>query len=136
MKNHGYVHLSAGDLLREEVNSKSENGELINNYIKNGEIVPVEITINLLKTAMVKAGWATKKFLIDGFPRNEDNCSGWEKVVGDSAEVKGVIYFEVPEDVLEERIMQRAVSSGRVDDTREAAKKRFLTYTTQTFPII
>lgn len=49
----GYVHLSAGDLLREERNRKgSEFGELIENYITNGQIVPVEITCSLLENAM------------------------------------------------------------------------------------
>ena len=79
--------MSAGDLLRAEVsqfdfntaistnfiflqmNSGSENGDLIKNMIKNGEIVPVAITCALLKKAMQIAGWS-KKFLIDGFPRN------------------------------------------------------------------
>ena len=45
--------------------------------IKNGEIVPVAITCRLIKAAMVKAGWAKKNFLIDGFPRNQDNYDGW-----------------------------------------------------------
>ena len=70
---HGFVHLSAGDLLRAERNSGSKNAELINDIILKGEIVPVEITVNLIKAAMQGAGWSTKKFLIDGFPRNADN---------------------------------------------------------------
>ena len=41
--------------------------------IVEGKIVPVEITVNLIKKAMVKAGWIEKKFLIDGFPRNSEN---------------------------------------------------------------
>jgi UMP-CMP kinase len=53
--------------------SGSEHGELINNIIKEGKIVPVAITCGLIKQAMEKAGWADKKFLVDGFPRNEDN---------------------------------------------------------------
>lgn len=64
------MHLSAGDLLRAERNSGSENAELINNIILKGEIVPVDITVNLIKNAMKEAGWMEKKFLIDGFPRN------------------------------------------------------------------
>ncbi|KAK8374663.1 hypothetical protein O3P69_010124 [Scylla paramamosain] len=49
----GYVHLSAGDLLREErAKSGSEYGELIDGHIKNGTIVPVEITCRLLERAM------------------------------------------------------------------------------------
>tara|TARA_B110000285_G_C14682861_1_gene405499 strand:- start:409 stop:603 length:195 start_codon:yes stop_codon:yes gene_type:complete len=54
-------------------NSGSSDAELINNIILKGEIVPVDITVNLIKTAMKSAGWADKRFLIDGFPRNEDN---------------------------------------------------------------
>jgi hypothetical protein len=73
VKEYGFVHLSAGDLLRAERDSGSPNGELINNIILKGEIVPVEITVNLIKKAVEKAGGASKKFLIDGFPRNEDN---------------------------------------------------------------
>jgi len=46
---------------------------LINSIILKGEIVPVDITVNLIKTAMKNAGWSDKRFLIDGFPRNEDN---------------------------------------------------------------
>merc|ERR1712166_1415061 len=49
---HGFVHLSAGDLLRAERNSGSKNAELINDIILKGEIVPVEITVNLIKVAM------------------------------------------------------------------------------------
>ncbi len=40
-----------------------------------------------------------KKFLIDGFPRNEDNLTGWEKQMSDVAEVKFVLFFECSEDV-------------------------------------
>jgi UMP-CMP kinase len=62
------VHLSAGDLLREERNRpNSPFGELINNYIAEGQIVPMDITIALIHAAMDKSG--SKRFLIDGFPR-------------------------------------------------------------------
>ena len=45
--------------------------------IKDGKIVPVSITCALLRNAMKAAGWESKKFLIDGFPRNQDNDQGW-----------------------------------------------------------
>lgn len=78
---YGYVHLSAGDLLREErTKPGSEFGELIENHIINGSIVPVEITCSLLNRAMEISEAPKKRFLIDGFPRNEDNLTGWEKV--------------------------------------------------------
>ena len=49
VKEHGFVHLSAGDLLRAERDSGSSNGDLINTIIQNGQIVPVAITVNLIK---------------------------------------------------------------------------------------
>ena len=70
VKDFGLVHLSAGDLLREEKNSGSILATLINNLILEGKIVPAEITCKLLKMAMEKFGWHNKKFLIDGLPRN------------------------------------------------------------------
>ena len=71
----GYVHLSAGDLLRDERKSGSQLAEMINTYIAEGKIVPAEVTVNLLKNAMEKS--ATKKFLVDGFPRDLSNLKCW-----------------------------------------------------------
>ena len=58
----------------------------------------MEITIALLSRAMERND--TKKFLIDGFPRNEDNLDGWEReMTEDRCEVKFVLFFECPEEV-------------------------------------
>jgi UMP-CMP kinase len=66
----GFVHLSAGDLLREERNTPgSQYGSLIEGHITAGTIVPVEITCSLLENAMQKSN--ANNFLIDGFPRNQ-----------------------------------------------------------------
>jgi adenylate kinase family enzyme len=63
-----WCHLSAGDLLRAERKKEgSPNADLINSYIKEGKIVPVEITVKLLQTAMAESG--KKNFLIDGTKR-------------------------------------------------------------------
>lgn len=108
VRNHGFVHLSAGDLLREERDSGSEDAKLINDLIVKGEIVPVEITVNLIKKAMEKKGWSSNKFLIDGFPRNEENELGWREVMGDTVDLKAVIHLDCPEDEMLNRIMMRA----------------------------
>ena len=60
-------------LTRLQRDSGSEHGELINNIIKEGKIVPVAITCGLIKKAMETHGWEKCKYLVDGFPRNEDN---------------------------------------------------------------
>ncbi|KAJ6827020.1 putative UMP-CMP kinase 3 isoform X1 [Iris pallida] len=74
----GFTHLSAGDLLRAEIKSGSENGAMIQNMIKEGKIVPSEVTIKLLQRAMLESD--NDKFLIDGFPRNEENRAAFERV--------------------------------------------------------
>ena len=56
----------------------------------------VEITCGLLKKAMEVAGWASAKFLIDGFPRNADNEEGWCKMMAEITEVKFMLFFDCP----------------------------------------
>jgi UMP-CMP kinase len=79
-KKYGFTHLSAGDLLREERHRPgSEVGDLINTYIREGKIVPMHITIGLLKMAMLASG--KHHFLIDGFPRDVSQGMEFEKLV-------------------------------------------------------
>ncbi|CAM9846778.1 unnamed protein product, partial [Choristocarpus tenellus] len=79
-KTYGYVHLSAGDLLRKERESGSEDGVLIDEYIKEGKIVPVAVSLGLLRRAMLACP-PRSRFLIDGFPRNSDNVDVSNKVL-------------------------------------------------------
>uniref|UniRef100_A0AAV1T6T2 UMP-CMP kinase n=1 Tax=Peronospora matthiolae TaxID=2874970 RepID=A0AAV1T6T2_9STRA len=131
----GFVHLSAGDLLREERQSGSANGQLIDNMIKEGQIVPVMITLSLLQQAMVKSG--RDLFLIDGFPRNFDNLQGWQEAMPeDEFHVEGVLFFDCNERVMEQRLLERGKTSGRSDDNAEAIRKRFRTYLDSTMPVI
>jgi UMP-CMP kinase len=65
------AHFSAGDLLREHVKSGSKEGNMVAEMIKNGQIVPAEVTVGLLKDAMERSG--KTRVLIDGFPRNDSN---------------------------------------------------------------
>ncbi|OWF46209.1 UMP-CMP kinase [Mizuhopecten yessoensis] len=98
----GYVHLSAGDLLRAERKDKqSELGEEIARHIEVGSIVPVAITCALLQREMKKAKENDNKdsFLIDGFPRNKDNLDGWNKEMSEKVNLKTVLFFNCPEDV-------------------------------------
>ncbi|KAM7379053.1 hypothetical protein PAMP_004628 [Pampus punctatissimus] len=140
VENYNYTHLSAGDLLRaERTREGSEFGQLIDSYIKEGKIVPVEITINLLKKAMEETMQQDEKkfsFLIDGFPRNEDNLQGWNTVMDEKADVKFVLFFDCGNEVCINRCLERGKSSGRTDDNRESLEKRIQTYLQSTRPII
>uniref|UniRef100_A0A2K5ZUU0 Uncharacterized protein n=1 Tax=Mandrillus leucophaeus TaxID=9568 RepID=A0A2K5ZUU0_MANLE len=137
---YGYTHLSAGELLRDErKNPDSQYGELIEKYIKEGKIVPVEITISLLKREMdqtMAANAQKNKFLIDGFPRNQDNLQGWNKTMDGKADVSFVLFFDCNNEICIERCLERGKSSGRSDDNRESLEKRIQTYLQSTKPII
>ena len=130
------MHLSAGDLLRAARDSGSSDAKLINEHIKGGKIVPIAITCKLIKVAMEEAGWEKKRFLIDGFPRSQDNLQGWNKAMVGKVNTTHVLYFECDEDTLTKRILKRAETSGRVDDNIETLKKRFTTFTNEQLPII
>ncbi|KAG7018903.1 UMP-CMP kinase 3 [Cucurbita argyrosperma subsp. argyrosperma] len=126
----GYTHLSAGDLLRAEIKSGSENGTMIQNMIKEGKIVPSEVTIKLLQRAMEKSG--NDKFLIDGFPRNEENRAAFEAVTGIEPSV--VLFFDCLEEEMERRLLSR--NEGRVDDNIETIRKRFKVFLESSIPVI
>ena len=133
----GYVHLSAGDLLREErAKEGSAHKDVIESCIKEGKLVPVEITVMLIEQKMRAVGWAGGKYLIDGFPRSQDNLDGWNTVLGDSVTIDFCLFFDVSEEVMTARLLERGKTSGRSDDNAEAIKKRFVTFRTESLPIV
>ncbi|XP_033737231.1 UMP-CMP kinase-like [Pecten maximus] len=138
VKEFGFVHLSAGDLLRAARNDpNSEFREDIANHIKDGSIVPVAITCSLLKREMEKAKENNQDyFLIDGFPRNEDNLDGWNTQMSSQVNLKTVLFFDCPEEVCVDRCLERGKTSGRTDDNTESLKKRIQTYTECTMRVL
>ncbi|KAI6655220.1 UMP-CMP kinase family protein [Oopsacas minuta] len=127
-----FTHLSAGELLRGEITKGSKDGALIQKLMDEGKIVPVDITCRLLYNSMQES--SSNRFLIDGFPRNKDNVDGWERIVGDKADVKFCLFLDCPKEVCLSRIMSR--HEGRTDDTPEKFKLRIDTYFKETVPII
>ncbi len=134
VKDFGYTHLSAGDLLRNERKSQSDLADMINNYIKEGKIVPAEVTVKLLKDAMEESD--TENFLIDGFPRDLDNLECWNNLMTEFAETQFLLFLDCPNDVMVARLMERGKTSGRNDDNMETIQKRIVVYENMTKPII
>lgn len=138
VKDFNFCHLSAGDLLRAEQNREgSEYGDLIKTCIREGTIVPMEVTMKLLENAM-KVILTTRdtdhgKFLIDGFPRKMDQAIGFDEQVCLSSLV---LFFSTTEEVMLSRLLERGKTSGREDDNVESIKKRFRTYKIDTMPVI
>ncbi|WFD35898.1 UMP/CMP kinase [Malassezia cuniculi] len=141
-----FVHLSAGDLLRAEQNRPgSQYGQMIAEYIKDGKIVPMEVTIALLRNAIEQSlkdradstatGWGNGKgrFLIDGFPRKMDQAVKFEE---DVVPAQFVLFLECTEELMLERLLRRGEHSGRADDNIESIKKRFRTFVETSMPVV
>ncbi len=135
----GWAHLSAGDLLRAERKTGSDLAELINAKVSSGQIVPSTITVTLIKNAMekIKADEGITKFLIDGFPRSEENVDVWEQQIDASkATVEFILFLDCPEDTMTGRLLERGKTSGRNDDNLEVIRKRFKTFQDLSMPIV
>ncbi|CAM6022048.1 unnamed protein product [Sphagnum balticum] len=128
----GFLHLSAGDLLRDEVKRKSELGKKCEQLMKDGKLVPADVPLSLLSKAMKDANNA-KGYLIDGFPRALDQAQAFDKLVGRPTLV---IFLECPQDVMEKRLLKRGETSGRSDDNLNTIIKRFETFQKESLPVI
>lgn len=128
-----WVHLSTGDLLREERKSGSKDAEMIENYLKEGKLVPSELLVGLVRKAMQAKGWSQKRFLIDGYPRNEENVRVWDQKMPD-VKVLCLLFIECSEEVLTQRILGR--NQGRSDDNLESLKKRLQVFESETRPVL
>ncbi|KAM3727803.1 Adenylate kinase isoenzyme [Dirofilaria immitis] len=131
---YGLTHLSSGDLLRAEVKSGSPRGSELNKLMENGQLVPLEVVLDLVKEAMLQAiAKGSKGFLIDGYPREVKQGEQFEDEIQPA---KLVLFFDVSEDTLIKRCLHRAETSGRIDDNIDTIKKRLHTYVTATAPVI
>jgi UMP-CMP kinase len=143
VKDYGFTHLSAGDLLRaEQDRPESQFGQMIKDYIKDGLIVPMEVTVQLLENAMVadldKSGKGEiqgkkGKFLIDGFPRKMDQAHKFEETV---CPAKLVLFYDCSEEEMEKRLLNRGKTSGRTDDNADSIRKRFKTFVETSMPVV
>ncbi|EFC39103.1 pyruvate phosphate dikinase [Naegleria gruberi] len=133
VEKYGFIHYSTGDLLRAEAAKDTEQGRMISSYIKEGKIVPGAVTLGLLRNAILNHPKKDATFLIDGFPREMQQAVDFEAHV---CKFKFVLFFDCPEEILEQRLLERGKTSGRSDDNAESIKKRFKTYSDQTMPVI
>lgn len=119
------THYSTGDLLREEVASGSELGKTIDSFISKGNLVPLEVVINTIVTALKNA--PIKTIIIDGYPRSVEQMMEFDKVLGEQNEVvlKGVIEVRVSEEVAKDRILGR---NRGADDNEEVFYNRMKVY--------
>jgi len=125
-KHEGITHYSTGDMFRAEVATGSELGKTIDGYVSKGNLVPIDIVIKTIVTAIKNA--PTPTVVIDGYPRSGEQMVELDKYLAneDSVELVNVIEVEVSEDVACDRVLGRARGA---DDNVEVFNNRMKVYT-------
>jgi adenylate kinase len=131
VKEHKFSHVSTGDIMRWEVNNKTPEGQRLEAIMAKGEFAPTELTVSLLMKAIKRLNGT--RYLIDGFPRGLDQAIFLE---GMFEEIEFVLNLEASDEVIKERLLDRAKTSGRIDDNEETIKKRIDKFNTETREVI
>jgi adenylate kinase len=131
-----WVHVSTGDILREEVSQGSPLGLKVKTVMEAGRLVSDELLIEIMESVFRKHS-DTKGFVLDGFPRTLNQAQELDKMLQKSGHpVSLVVALEVNEEVLVKRLLKRAMEQGRKDDTEEVIKNRLIQYHAHTKPLI
>lgn len=127
---YGYTLITTGDILREEKRSGSEIGKKINDILGKGNLVPDDIVNQIIKN---KVEGLTGQLILDGFPRTVVQGEFLDKI----AHIGLVVYLEVSDNTIRERIIERGKTSGREDDQSvDIINRRILQYKLETKPLV
>jgi adenylate kinase len=128
----GVPHISTGDLFRANIGQATPLGLEAKKYLDAGDLVPSEITNNMVK-ARVGEPDAANGFLLDGFPRTVDQAQALEAILAElNTKLDAVLSFIVDEDVVVERMLAR----GRADDKEDVIRNRLRVYREETAPLL
>ena len=130
------LHISTGDLFRYEMGNDTPLGLKAKSYMANGELVPDEITIGMLKNK-VEANPDVKGYIFDGFPRTIPQAEALDQLLEEKNEsVTALIALKVDDDEIVARILNRGKTSGRPDDNNESIiRNRIEVYKQETSPV-
>ena len=132
----GLIHLSTGNLLRQEIKDKTPLGMEAKNFMDKGQLVPDEVVIGMIDSSLDKHP-AAKGFLFDGFPRTVAQAEALDKLLSlKKTSICKVLALDVDEEELVKRLLKRGETSGRSDDTNEEViRKRLTVYKHETEPV-
>ena len=133
---YGLVHLSTGDIFRANIKGETELGMLAKSYMDKGELVPDAVTIDMLRSEVLK-NEAAKGFIFDGFPRTNAQAVALDEFLKSlDTEISLMLALEVEEEELKTRLLKRAEVSGRPDDANpEIIQNRINVYNNETKPV-
>jgi adenylate kinase len=130
------VHLSTGDIFRSNIKGETELGKLAKSYMDQGQLVPDSVTIDMLRSEVLKHENA-KGFIFDGFPRTNAQAQALEEfLIAQNTSITLMVALEVEENELKTRLLKRAEVSGRADDANpEVIANRIAVYNNETSPV-
>ena len=126
-------HISTGDLFRYHIQGSTKLGILAKSYMDKGDLVPDDVTINMLKVAVAENS-DVKGFIFDGFPRTTAQAKALDVFLSEKhMSITATVALEAEDDVLVERLINRGKTSGRSDDQNETKiRNRFVEYNNKT----
>lgn len=137
IRKYNLMHLSSGELLRNEIAEGTELGKEAEEVISNGQLVRDDLIIKLIAKQINKLD--TEKYrgiILDGFPRTLEQAEALEEIFNKNGTCTDVmICLQVDEDELISRLLNRGKTSGRSDDNLEIIKNRLVIFENQTRPI-
>ena len=129
----GLSHISTGEIIRSHIKAQTPLGQQMAEYISRGELAPDSVVIGMVEEYL-NQNKGTKGTIFDGFPRTTAQAEAFDKLMesmGDSVDI--MIYMDVPEEELVQRILLRGKVSGRADDASEdVIRNRIEIYNQQT----
>lgn len=128
--------ISTGEIFRSHISRQTELGVLAQSYIKNGNLVPDEVTDALVRDRLGEAD-AVAGFLLDGYPRNVHQVEALDAILSDSGlALDAVVELTVPDGDIMGRLLRRAGLENRADDTEEVIAHRIALYHRETEPLM
>ncbi|MHB8537319.1 MAG: adenylate kinase [Candidatus Dormibacteria bacterium] len=132
----GVPHVAAGDMLRSEVARDTALGREAKPIMDAGGLVPDELVVRMINGRLNEPD-AAGGVLLDGFPRTVPQAITLDAMLAARHEsVHDVISLEVPDEELKSRILKRATTEGRSDDTAEGLAQRLIVYRQDTAPVL
>lgn len=130
------IHISTGDIFRKNIREKTALGLKVQSIIEKGELVPDSLLIEILEDALQQHSNA-KGFVFDGFPRTIQQANDLDDLLAKKNQtVSLVLALEVSDIEILTRLLKRAETEGRKDDTKEVIENRIQVYNNQTQPLI
>ena len=121
------VHISTGDVFRFNIKNETALGMLAKSFIDKGELVPDQVTIDMLNAEVEKNADA-KGFIFDGFPRTNAQAESLDKLMeAKDSQINAMIALEVDDEILVGRLLERGKTSGRPDDADESIIRNRIT---------